>query len=70
VGWLGGKISARVRGRGLRVAGVLLALFGVLTIFRGNAVVHHWFHRHTVPAAAGPAEVMEAGAGAGAAGAQ
>lgn len=59
VGWLGGKISARIRGTGLRVAGVLLALFGVLTIFRGNAVVHHWFHRHTVPTAADPAGVEE-----------
>lgn len=51
VGWAGERVSARLRGRGLRVAGVLLAAFGVLTIFRGADAVHHWFHRHTVPAA-------------------
>lgn len=49
VGWLGGKVSARVRGHGLRVAGGLLVGFGLLTIFRGAEPVHHWFHQHTVP---------------------
>ena len=48
-GWLGGQASARMRGRGLRVAGALLAIFGVLTIFRGTDAVHHWFHEHTMP---------------------
>lgn len=51
-GALGGRISAKLRGRGQRVAGVALALFGVLTLFRGTDAVHHWFHQHTVPAAA------------------
>jgi len=51
-GWLGDKLSARARGAWLRVAGVLLAAFGVLTVFRGSDAVHHWFHEHTVPAAA------------------
>lgn len=55
VGWLGEKISARARGVGLRVAGVLLAAFGVLTMVRGVDAVHHWFHEHTVPAAGGAA---------------
>lgn len=49
VGWLGDKISPRLRGRGLRVAGVLLIAFGVLTIVRGRAPVHHWFHEHLMP---------------------
>ncbi len=44
VGWLGGRLSARVRGRWLRAAGVALALFGLLTVFRGEAAVHHFFH--------------------------
>lgn len=52
VGWAGGKISARARGRWLRGAGVLLAAFGLLTMLRGSDTVHHWFHRHLVPAAA------------------
>lgn len=52
VGWLGGRVSAKIRGRWLRVAGVLLVVFGVLTIFRGADAVHHWFHEHTVPAGA------------------
>ena len=51
-GWLGNNVSARARGAWLRVAGVLLAAFGVLTVFRGSDAVHHWFHRHMVPAAA------------------
>lgn len=50
VGWLGGRASARLRGVWLRVAGALLAAFGVLTIFRGADAVHHWFHDHTMPA--------------------
>ncbi len=54
VGWLGDRFSARARGVWLRVAGVLLALFGVLTVLRGSEAVHHWFHHHTVPAAAEP----------------
>jgi sulfite exporter TauE/SafE len=49
-GWLGGRVSARARGGWLRAAGVLLALFGALTIFRGADAVHHWFHMHTMPA--------------------
>lgn len=49
LGWLGERVSARMRGVGLRVAGVALVLFGVLTIFRGADTVHHWFHEHTVP---------------------
>lgn len=49
-GWLGGRVSARVRGRGLRIAGLVLAGFGVVTIFRGAEGVHHWFHAHTLPA--------------------
>lgn len=54
-GWLGNKVSARARGVWLRVAGMLLVAFGVLTVFRGSDAVHHWFHRHTVPAADGAA---------------
>ena len=50
VGLLGDKISPRVRGRGLRFAGLLLIAFGVLTIVRGRAPVHHWFHEHLLPA--------------------
>lgn len=53
VGWLGGRMSARARGMGLRMAGGLLAVFGVLTVFRGTDAVHHWFHEHTVPAMEG-----------------
>jgi uncharacterized protein len=49
VGFLGDKISPRLRGRGLRVAGVLLIAFGVLTVVRGRAPVHHWFHEHLLP---------------------
>ena len=51
-GWLGDRVSARLRGRGLRLAGLLLAAFGVLTIFRGADAVHHWFHEHALPAGA------------------
>lgn len=49
LGWLGARFSPRAAGRALRVAGVALALFGVLTIFRGSPAVHGWFHEHTVP---------------------
>ncbi|MCU0792197.1 MAG: sulfite exporter TauE/SafE family protein [Opitutaceae bacterium] len=52
VGWLGERVSAKARGRGLRIAGGLLVVFGVLTIFRGADAVHHWFHEHTVPGGA------------------
>jgi sulfite exporter TauE/SafE len=55
VGWLGERISARARGVGLRIAGVLLVGFGVLTVVRGVDAVHHWFHEHTVPAGDGGA---------------
>lgn len=55
VGWLGGRLSVRARGIGLRIAGGLLVVFGVLTIFRGTETVHHWFHSHTVPAMEGHA---------------
>ena len=48
-GWLGERLTARTRGRGLRVAGALLAGFGLLTIFRGADAVHGWFHRHALP---------------------
>jgi sulfite exporter TauE/SafE len=51
-GWLGQRLTARMRGRGLRVAGALLVAFGVLTFFRGTEAVHGWFHRHTLPAEA------------------
>lgn len=44
VGWLGGRVSALTRGRWLRAAGLLLALFGVLTVFRGEEAVHQFFH--------------------------
>lgn len=49
-GWLGQRLTARMRGRGLRVAGALLVAFGFLTVFRGSEPVHGWFHRHTLPA--------------------
>ena len=49
--WLGGRLSVRMRVAGQRAAGVLLACFGLLTIFRGSDAIHHWFHEHTVPAA-------------------
>lgn len=49
LGWVGGRLSPRVRGRGLRVAGVLLAVCGVLTVFRGADAVHSWFHDHALP---------------------
>lgn len=49
VGWAGTRVSARIRGVGLRLAGGLLVAFGVLTIFRGAEHVHHWFHQHTLP---------------------
>ncbi|MEY4488671.1 MAG: hypothetical protein RIQ79_1179 [Verrucomicrobiota bacterium] len=48
-GFLGEKISPRLRGRGLRFAGVLLIAFGVLTLVRGRASVHGWFHEHLLP---------------------
>lgn len=44
VGWLGGRISHLARGRWLRAAGLALALFGLLTVFRGEDAVHHFFH--------------------------
>ena len=62
-GWLGERLSSRARGRGLRVAGALLAAFGVLTIFRGADTVHAWFHRHTLPADAAGAHEGHGAAG-------
>jgi sulfite exporter TauE/SafE len=62
-GWLGERLSSRARGRGLRVAGALLAAFGVLTIFRGADTVHAWFHRHALPADAAGAHEGHGAAG-------
>ena len=52
-GWLGQRLTAKVRGRGLRLAGAFLVAFGALTVVRGTDAVHGWFHRHTLPAEAG-----------------
>jgi len=48
-GFLGEKLSSRLRARGLRFAGLLLIAFGVLTVVRGRASVHGWFHEHLLP---------------------
>ncbi|MFH1500043.1 MAG: sulfite exporter TauE/SafE family protein [Verrucomicrobiota bacterium] len=45
---LGHRVSVRARRWFVRAGGVLLVAFGVLTLVRGDASVHHWFHEHTV----------------------
>lgn len=42
----GSKISLDSRRRLLRATGVVLVVFGVLTILRGNPAVETWFHQH------------------------
>jgi uncharacterized protein len=49
LGWLGSKASPQLRSYGLRAVGLLLIAAGALTIFRGHAGVHHWFHEHMIP---------------------
>ncbi len=48
VSWLGRRWSASRRRWLVRGGGVILILFGLLTIVRGRPEVHHWFHRHLV----------------------
>ncbi len=48
VALLGRRISLGARRWFVRAGGVLLVVFGVLTLVRGDAAVHHWFHEHTV----------------------
>ncbi|MFA5058324.1 MAG: sulfite exporter TauE/SafE family protein [Opitutaceae bacterium] len=58
VSWLGRSWSVSRRRWLVRASGVMLVLFGLLTIVRGRPEVHHWFHRHLLiePAAAGSME--------------
>jgi len=48
-GWLGGRVSSQARGRWLRIAGALLVLAGLFTLFRGSAVVNEWIPCHPAP---------------------
>lgn len=48
VALLGRRVGAAMRRRWVRLGGVLLMAFGVLTLVRGDAAVHRWFHAHTV----------------------
>lgn len=45
---LGRRLSVSSRRWGMRIGGVLLIGFGVLTLVRGDATVHHWFHEHLI----------------------
>ena len=63
LGTLPGLLAVSLLGRGwsasrrrglVRASGVVLILFGVLTAVRGTPAVHHWFHRHLMPAQAMP----------------
>lgn len=47
--WLLPKLGARRRGWMMQAAGLLLVALGVLTLLRGDAGVHHWFHAHLIP---------------------
>jgi sulfite exporter TauE/SafE len=49
VSWLGRGWSASRRRWLVRASGVLLMLFGLLTVVRGMPAVHHWFHQHLMP---------------------
>ena len=42
----------------VRASGVLLMLFGLLTVVRGTPPVHHWFHQHLMPGRAMPVMSM------------
>ena len=46
--WLLPKLGQRRRAWLMQAAGALLIVLGVLTILRGDATVHHWFHEHLV----------------------
>ncbi len=46
--WLLPKLGAERRAWLMQAAGAVLILLGVLTILRGDATVHHWFHEHLV----------------------
>lgn len=46
---LGRQIPPQKRRRWARIGGGLLMVFGLLTMVRGLPVVHHWFHRITIP---------------------
>jgi sulfite exporter TauE/SafE len=43
-GWLGQKFSPQQRRRLVRWSGVLLIVFGAITLLRDHPVVHRWFH--------------------------
>jgi sulfite exporter TauE/SafE len=42
----------------VRASGVVLVVFGLLTVIRGVPAVHHWFHEHLMPARAMPTMSM------------
>ena len=50
--WLGKQLSQSSRRWLVRLSGVALVIFGVLTLVRGQPVVHDWMHRHLMPAGA------------------
>jgi uncharacterized protein len=49
VGLLGQRMGLAPRRWMVRLSGVLLIVFGVLTVVRDRPAVHHWFHEHLVP---------------------
>jgi sulfite exporter TauE/SafE len=53
---LGRQIPPEKRRRWARWGGVLLAVFGLLTMVRGVPAVHHWFHQITIPVPGAEAE--------------
>lgn len=56
--WLLPKLGHQRRAWLMQAAGVLLILLGVLTLLRGDAEVHHWFHRYLVIPSGGGGEHM------------
>lgn len=48
VAFFGRGVGATGRRWVVRTGGVLLVVFGVLTLVRGQPAVHHWFHRNLV----------------------
>ena len=44
VGWLGQRVGVQARRRWMRLSGVLLVVFGLLTALRDEPSVHGLFH--------------------------